>query len=350
MLTVVDAFPCAAESSELVEVEIDPASMEQARERIEARGLVPVGWYHSHPTFEPRPSHRDAQTQALFQKLFRRSATRRAKREDAADAASRDAAAQDSEGGEQTPDSSDADDDRVEPFVALIVAPYDVRLPRGVSVFTWFHADAGGHPMRLDVVYAPSRELCAADTASAWIDAQLELLAAIRTQGDRSSALALDEVFRTVPLPDAGASALHALANAGAASASLAVPGAAGASVSGVSQWSAAASGGGAMGVGGSGGGGRFLTFADALEVSLSEHAVMCGHSASAAVTAPLVARLRAKLAGGRAAALTTASSEARAAPPPQPFGLDALAAAAAMAAAAETLGSVSARGVGGAP
>lgn len=46
---------------------MDPVSEMNARELFEKKGLQVVGWYHSHPTFEPVPSIRDIQNQASYQ-------------------------------------------------------------------------------------------------------------------------------------------------------------------------------------------------------------------------------------------------------------------------------------------
>ena len=42
-------------------------SQTQASEEIEKNNMSVVGWYHSHPTFEPNPSIRDIETQLKFQ-------------------------------------------------------------------------------------------------------------------------------------------------------------------------------------------------------------------------------------------------------------------------------------------
>jgi proteasome lid subunit RPN8/RPN11 len=46
---------------------MDPVSEMDAREVFEKKGLQVVGWYHSHPTFEPEPSIRDIENQASYQ-------------------------------------------------------------------------------------------------------------------------------------------------------------------------------------------------------------------------------------------------------------------------------------------
>lgn len=35
---------------------MDPVSVSRARDELAAQDLTVVGWYHSHPTFEPIPS------------------------------------------------------------------------------------------------------------------------------------------------------------------------------------------------------------------------------------------------------------------------------------------------------
>lgn len=46
---------------------MDPVSEMAARDLFEQKGLQVVGWYHSHPTFEPEPSIRDIETQGSYQ-------------------------------------------------------------------------------------------------------------------------------------------------------------------------------------------------------------------------------------------------------------------------------------------
>ncbi|KAJ3343592.1 Myb-like, SWIRM and MPN domains 1 [Gonapodya sp. JEL0774] len=97
------ARPCQALSSSPVHCEIDPLSELAARKSFSERGLAVVGWYHSHPTFEAKPSGRDVATQGGYQALFRRSSCIEASSEvGGVKAGSRD----------------------VEPFVGVIVSPY----------------------------------------------------------------------------------------------------------------------------------------------------------------------------------------------------------------------------------
>ncbi|KAG2461504.1 MYSM1 deubiquitinase, partial [Polypterus senegalus] len=65
------AEPCHSLSTGL-QCEMDPVSQTQASEALERRGYSVVGWYHSHPAFDPNPSLRDIDTQAKFQTYFTR--------------------------------------------------------------------------------------------------------------------------------------------------------------------------------------------------------------------------------------------------------------------------------------
>jgi protein MYSM1 len=82
-LVVRRAFPCRSlraddGSGEAldggVEVEMDPSSEVELRAEVTACGLRVVGWYHTHPVFEPRPSVRDLRNQLNYQRLFRHAA------------------------------------------------------------------------------------------------------------------------------------------------------------------------------------------------------------------------------------------------------------------------------------
>lgn len=46
---------------------MDPVSQTQASEALAVRGYSVIGWYHSHPAFDPNPSLRDIDTQAKYQ-------------------------------------------------------------------------------------------------------------------------------------------------------------------------------------------------------------------------------------------------------------------------------------------
>lgn len=69
---VLSIFPCQSIGSHR-ECEMDPVSEMEATAQFAEMGLIPVGWYHSHPTFEPNPSCRDIETQTMYQSLFRRT-------------------------------------------------------------------------------------------------------------------------------------------------------------------------------------------------------------------------------------------------------------------------------------
>uniref|UniRef100_A0A8D0DXM3 Myb-like, SWIRM and MPN domain-containing protein 1 n=1 Tax=Salvator merianae TaxID=96440 RepID=A0A8D0DXM3_SALMN len=65
------AEPCNSLSTGL-QCEMDPVSQTQASETLSARGYSVIGWYHSHPAFDPNPSIRDIDTQAKYQSYFSR--------------------------------------------------------------------------------------------------------------------------------------------------------------------------------------------------------------------------------------------------------------------------------------
>ena len=50
-----------------MQCEMDPLSQTHACETLALLGYGVVGWYHSHPTFQPNPSQRDIHTQDQFQ-------------------------------------------------------------------------------------------------------------------------------------------------------------------------------------------------------------------------------------------------------------------------------------------
>jgi histone H2A deubiquitinase len=49
---------------------MDPTSELEARDAFHAKNLNVIGWYHSHPTFDPQPSIRDIENQAMYQVLI----------------------------------------------------------------------------------------------------------------------------------------------------------------------------------------------------------------------------------------------------------------------------------------
>ena len=66
ILYVTEAFPCHSLSTG-IQCEMDPVSEMHAREIFAQKGLTTVGWYHSHPTFDPNPSVRDIENQTAYQ-------------------------------------------------------------------------------------------------------------------------------------------------------------------------------------------------------------------------------------------------------------------------------------------
>ena len=68
-LLIERAFPVQEldETQGTTDVEMDPGAEVATREAIEQAGLVVIGWYHSHPTFEPIPSVIDITNQAIHQ-------------------------------------------------------------------------------------------------------------------------------------------------------------------------------------------------------------------------------------------------------------------------------------------
>uniref|UniRef100_A0A8C1B0L8 Myb-like, SWIRM and MPN domain-containing protein 1 n=1 Tax=Cyprinus carpio carpio TaxID=630221 RepID=A0A8C1B0L8_CYPCA len=71
VLKICAAEPCNSLSTGL-QCEMDPVSQTQASELLGVKGHSVVGWYHSHPAFDPNPSLRDIDTQAKYQSYFSR--------------------------------------------------------------------------------------------------------------------------------------------------------------------------------------------------------------------------------------------------------------------------------------
>ncbi|KAM6172034.1 deubiquitinase MYSM1 [Erethizon dorsatum] len=71
IVEVCAAEPCNSCSTGL-QCEMDPVSQTQASETLAVRGYSVIGWYHSHPAFDPNPSLRDIDTQAKYQSYFSR--------------------------------------------------------------------------------------------------------------------------------------------------------------------------------------------------------------------------------------------------------------------------------------
>ena len=88
LLSISSSFACRSISTG-TECEMDPMSELEATNYFSKLDLSVVGWYHSHPTFQPDPSIRDLDTQWSYQQLITDQGTRK------------------------------------RPFVGLIVSPYD---------------------------------------------------------------------------------------------------------------------------------------------------------------------------------------------------------------------------------
>ncbi|XP_038162854.1 histone H2A deubiquitinase MYSM1 isoform X2 [Cyprinodon tularosa] len=71
ILEICAAEPCNSVSTGL-QCEMDPLSQTQACDVLSSLGFSVVGWYHSHPSFQPNPSVRDINTQDQFQSYFSR--------------------------------------------------------------------------------------------------------------------------------------------------------------------------------------------------------------------------------------------------------------------------------------
>ncbi|KAJ1911065.1 hypothetical protein IWQ60_010321, partial [Tieghemiomyces parasiticus] len=120
-VTVSEAFPCNSTSTGF-QCEMDPVSEMEARDHFAARGLIVVGWYHSHPTFDPDPSIRDLENQGTYQELFRQVSG-------------------------------------AEPFVGAIVCPFHPQRVSGISEIRFFalgHLRDATHGQRLPHVCSTS--------------------------------------------------------------------------------------------------------------------------------------------------------------------------------------------------
>ncbi|KAI9484100.1 MAG: hypothetical protein EXX96DRAFT_477891 [Benjaminiella poitrasii] len=127
-MTIREAFPCRSieTGQNDVNVEMDPTSAIETRQKIEERQMKVIGWYHSHPTFIPDPSLVDIENQRNYQMLCRDSHHENMTHE------------------KQT----------IEPFVGAIVGPYDPALPASASVINWFHvSNEGSNPVPKRLIY-----------------------------------------------------------------------------------------------------------------------------------------------------------------------------------------------------
>lgn len=217
VIHVVEAFPTASESTGQDSVEMDPASELEVRETMKVRGMKVVGWYHSHPHFEPTPSVRDVENQTNYQLLFRWEGENKSEEgRDGVDKERKGSEAASNVGGgigvgdsdgdndddtqgtfvrlvvpvhpillrpsqlaeslnqnaHYTPDhargslvpaspsKSDSDTNAIEPFIGAIVGTYDIRLPSAKSIISWFNVKRG-KPMCLEYVLVEDEAISA---------------------------------------------------------------------------------------------------------------------------------------------------------------------------------------------
>ena len=113
ILVVENVFPCRELKlpppyDQSVSVEMDPSSASEATNTIQQCGMTVVGWYHSHPLFQPSPSICDINNQTNYQNMFK---------------------------------NNDLDNtDVVPPYIGLIFTPYDAYSSRNrESRFNIFH-------------------------------------------------------------------------------------------------------------------------------------------------------------------------------------------------------------------
>ena len=138
-IVIKGAYPCrrSAGSASLTSVEIDPVSQSEVTDEMARHGLRAVGWYHSHPKFEARPSNKDNENQRNHQAHV---------------------------GMEHKPG--------FEPWVGVIVGPYDERLPTPASqVRAWVVRNQNKTCVPYNIRYRKEPERA---TLSPELDARLE--------------------------------------------------------------------------------------------------------------------------------------------------------------------------------
>ena len=148
------AFPCKSTNrpdAGHTDVEMDPMSQVHAREAIANHGMSVVGWYHSHPTFQPDPSVTDIENQASYQQLFKSNLEGQSSTENKpqsvhdCDSSVEENSTNTDAGNEKSDLGRDGDvpfyrrAGFISPFVGLIVGTYDAKNPSSQSVMRWFH-------------------------------------------------------------------------------------------------------------------------------------------------------------------------------------------------------------------
>ncbi|KAI7691527.1 hypothetical protein SSS_06962 [Sarcoptes scabiei] len=142
-LHILAAEPCYSIENHETECEMDPVSQALVLEKLERKNLQMVGWYHSHPTFSPKPSVRDIDTQNYYQKIFKNPPRSKAKNTNQIDLSenfdSSESLQNEFSGLKDSVHESDS-----HPFVAFIISPfipYDGRVSTLTSKsFTRFQA------------------------------------------------------------------------------------------------------------------------------------------------------------------------------------------------------------------
>ncbi|KAG5888703.1 hypothetical protein JTB14_035768 [Gonioctena quinquepunctata] len=66
-LSVTHYEPCRNMASSATHCDMCPISQAKAADTVHSMGLDILGWFHSHPTFAPEPSHQDLETQQILQ-------------------------------------------------------------------------------------------------------------------------------------------------------------------------------------------------------------------------------------------------------------------------------------------
>lgn len=129
IVRILRAFPGISTSchhehqNALQEAEMDPVAEVALRDEVKAAGLKIVGWYHSHPTFEPTPSYVDITNQSNYQLLFRN------------------------------------DEHNASPFIGMICGPYDTNMHRTASRMFYYFVEAKTRtPKRLRIGYTGIQE------------------------------------------------------------------------------------------------------------------------------------------------------------------------------------------------
>ena len=135
-----------------VEVEIDLVCIPEIAETLEKSGERVVGWYHSHPVFATHPSMRDVENQNGYQEMFAR-------------------------------------DD--EPFVGVIVGPYDVRNDSKKSDVRVFHCvEVEGEPEPYELRTEPA----------GCVDVPVDVLTELKKLADRFRRGGTDAVEPLAPI------------------------------------------------------------------------------------------------------------------------------------------------------